>query len=198
MSNFATAVAASVDRYIKLRRSLGYQFRKQAALLHTFLRYVRCARVPGPLTQTLALNFVMAGGGTPNGRAIRYGVIRRFADYHAALDPRTQSLDPRALPRSRAIPPPRILSDEELRSLMAACNHISADRPFRGLTLATLIGLLASTGLRSGRHCAWTAAMWIWTSVFWRFVRPNSARTDWSPFTQRHSPRYVVTLAIAT
>ena len=40
--------------------------------------------------------------------------------------------------------------DAELASLMAACSRISPATPHRGRTLATLIGLLASTGLRSG------------------------------------------------
>jgi integrase len=150
MSTFASTVAASVEGYITLHRALGYEFCKQAALLQVFLRYLRSAHARGPLTQALALDFVMSGGATPNGRAIHYGVIRRFAEYHAAFDARTESLDPRALPRSRAIPPPRILSEEELRSLMEASDRISIDHPFRGRTLATLIGLLASTGLRSG------------------------------------------------
>jgi hypothetical protein len=34
--------------------------------------------------------------------------------YLAVYDPWTETLDPRALPGSRAIPPPRILSDKEL------------------------------------------------------------------------------------
>jgi site-specific recombinase XerD len=96
------------------------------------------------------LDFVTARDITPNGRATLYAVIRRFAEYHAAFDPRTESLDRRALPRSRAKPPPRILSEEALRSLMGASTRISTNCPFRGQTLATLIGLLASTGLRSG------------------------------------------------
>ena len=150
MSTFASTVAASVEGYITLRRSLGYQFRKQAALLHAFLHYLRSAHIRGPLTQAVALDFVMLRGGTPNGRAVRYGVIRRFAEYHAAFDTRTESLDPRALPRCRAVPLPRILSEEELCSLMEASNRISVHHPFRGRSLATLIGLLASTGLRSG------------------------------------------------
>jgi len=52
----------------------------------------------------MALDFVMLRGGTPNGRAVQYGVIRRFAEYHAAFDPDTESLDPRALPRSAIYP----------------------------------------------------------------------------------------------
>jgi integrase len=150
MTAFASIVADSIERYIALQHSLGYQFRKQAASLHAFLRYVRCTHARGPLPQALALDFVMASELTPNGRAVRYAVIRRFAEYHAAFDPRTESLDRRALPRSRAVPPPRILSEQELQSLMAASQRISVAHPLRGQTLATVIGLLASTGLRSG------------------------------------------------
>lgn len=150
MTSFASTVGASIESYIALQRSLGYQFRKQAASLHAFLRYVRSTHAHGPLSQTLVLDFVMASDLTPNGRAIRYAVIRRFAEYHAAFDPRTESLDRRALPRSRAVPPPRILNAEELQSLMAASVRISIERPMRGRTMATVIGLLASTGLRSG------------------------------------------------
>jgi len=150
MTTFATTMGDSIDRYIALQHSLGYQFRKQAASLQAFLRYVRFTHARGPLSQALALEFVMASDLTPNGRAIRYAVIRRFAGYHAAFDPRTESLDRRALPHSRAIPPPRILSEAELRSLMAASQQISLGHSLRGQTLATVIGLLASTGLRSG------------------------------------------------
>lgn len=150
MTTFANAVAASIDSYVALQHSLGYQFSKQTASLRAFLDYVRSSRAQGPLSQALALECVMASGLTPNGRAIRYAVIRRFAEYHTAFDPRTASFDRRALPRSRAIPPPRILSDEELRLLMSACERVSTKQPSRGRTLATMVGLLASTGLRSG------------------------------------------------
>ena len=150
MTAFASTIATGIESYIALQRSLGYQFRKQAASLHAFLRYLRCTQARGPLSQTLVLDFVLASDLTPNGKAISYAVIRRFAEYHAAFDPRTEPLDRRALPRSRAVPPPRILSAEELRSLMAASRRISIEHPMRGRTLATVIGLLASTGLRSG------------------------------------------------
>ena len=150
MSRFASGVGTSVEAYIALQHSLGYQFRKQAGVLRAFVRYLRSVGGSGPLTQALAMAFVMSGDRTPNGRAISYGIIRRFAEYYAAFDARTESLDSRALPRSRAIPPPRILSDEELRSLIEASHRISADYPLRGRTLTTVIGLLASTGLRSG------------------------------------------------
>lgn len=150
MTHFATTMAASIEHYVALKHSLGYQFRKQAASLDAFLHYMRSTHARGPLSQALALDFVMASDLTPNGRAARYAVIRRFAEYYVAFDPRTESFDRRALPRSRAIPPPRILSEEELRALMAASKRVSITHPLRGRTLASVIGLLASTGLRSG------------------------------------------------
>jgi integrase len=150
MNTFATTLANKVEDYIALQRSLGYQFRKQAASLRAFLRYVQSSDASGPLSQSLAVDFVMTSDLTPNGRAICYGVIRRFAEYYAAFDLCTESFDRLALPRSRAVAPPRILSKEELHSLMAATMRISTAQPLRGRTLATVIGLLASTGLRSG------------------------------------------------
>jgi integrase len=83
-------------------------------------------------------------------RARRYAVLKNFADYFSVFDPRTEALDPRALPRSRAISPIRLLEHGELGRLLSAARAITPRRPIRGQTLYTVIGLLASTGLRSG------------------------------------------------
>ncbi|RJT23239.1 integrase [Mesorhizobium waimense] len=150
MSAFFKMLAEKVESYIELRRSLGYSFKKQAATLRALARFVETEHLDGPLTQSMALNFVLSIEGAANGRAIRHGVLRRFCEYLAVYDARTEALDPRAFPRSRAIPPPRILSDEELASLMLACRRISPQYPERSVMLTMLVGLLASTGLRSG------------------------------------------------
>jgi integrase len=147
---FANTLADRVEGYIALRRSLGYAFQKQARILRALVRYVEAGRLDGPLTRDMAINFLFSWEGTANGRAIHHGILRRFYEYLAIYDTRTEALDPRALPRSRAIPPPRILSDEELGSIMSASRRVSPRYPQRGLTLTMLVGLLASTGLRSG------------------------------------------------
>jgi integrase len=150
MSTFAKVLAERVEGYIELRRSLGYAFCKQAITLRGLVHYVAVRQLDGPLTQHMALDFVLASADTANGRAVRYGVLRRFCEYLAVYDARTKPLDPRILPRSRAIPPPRILSDAELGALLSACRRVSPETPACGQTLATLVGLLASTGMRSG------------------------------------------------
>ena len=149
-TTFATTLGERVEAYVALRRSLGYSLEKQAGILRELVRYVAAEQADGPLCRRTVLGFIFSQEGTANGRAVRYGVIRRFGDYLAIFDPSTEPLDPKALPRSRAIPPPRILTDEELARLMAACRAVSPDYPERGKVLAPLVGLLASTGLRSG------------------------------------------------
>jgi hypothetical protein len=83
MTDFARHLGERVERYIELRRSLGYAFNKQAGTLRAFVRYVERAELEGPLTRTMALNFVLSFGGAANSRAARHGVLRRFCGYLA-------------------------------------------------------------------------------------------------------------------
>ncbi|MCC7173428.1 MAG: tyrosine-type recombinase/integrase [Planctomycetes bacterium] len=150
MSGFARAIAGKIEAYIRLRCSLGYSFRTQAGTLRAFRRFVEQGKHTGPLTQAMVVTFVLSSDVTPTVRARRYSVLRQFAEYLSVFDVRTETLDPRALPRGRLTPPARILTDSEVANLLAAARDISPDHPMRGQTLYTLVGLLASTGLRSG------------------------------------------------
>jgi integrase len=150
MTAFVTFLSEKVERYIELRRSLGYAFDKQAGTLRAFVRHVERSQLDGPATRTMALDFVLPFRGAANSRAVRHGVLRQFYEYLALYDGRTEALERKAFHRSRAIPPPRIVSDAELASLIGACRLLSPGLPIIGSTMATLIGLLASSGLRSG------------------------------------------------
>jgi integrase len=150
MTAFAGFLAEKVERYIELRRSLGFAFDKQASTLRAFVHHVERANVEGPITRIVASNFVLSFDGAANSRAVRHGVLRRFCAYLAIYDPRTEALERRPFPRSRAIPPPRILSEAELAALIAACGRVSPAILLTSRTTATMVGLLACTGLRSG------------------------------------------------
>lgn len=150
MGDFPGRLAARIGDYIRLRRSLGHAFKVQAATLEAFHRFVARQHHPGPLRGDLCLAFVLASDVTPSVRARRHAVLRRFAEYLAIFEPATEVLDAQALPRSRATPPARILDDAELARLLAAALEVTASNSMRGRTLYTLLGLLASTGLRSG------------------------------------------------
>jgi len=150
MNTFASHLVDHINRYVELRRSLGSSFNTQAATLRAFGRFAKRRAGAGPLTQQLVLTFVLGCQVTPNVRARRYAVLKNFADYFSVFDSRTEALDPQALPRSRAIPPVRLLEEGELARLLQAARKISSHHSMRGATLFTMIGLLASTGLRSG------------------------------------------------
>ena len=136
MSPFAKALATRVEGYIALRHSLGYAFEKQAAVLRAFARFVEASGLDGPLTREMAASFILSWEGTANGRAVHHRILCRFCEYFAIYDGRTEALDPRAFSRSRAVPPPRILTDEELGSLISASSRVSPRHPQRALTLA--------------------------------------------------------------
>ena len=150
MNTFACHLVHHINRYVELRRSLGYSFKTQATTLRAFGRFVKRRAEAGPLTQQLVLTFVLECQVTPNVRAQRYAFLRNFADYFSIFDSRTEDLDPQVLPRSRAVPPARLLEEAELERLLQTAREISPRRPMRGSTLLTMIGLLVSTGLRSG------------------------------------------------
>lgn len=150
MNTFACHLVHHIDRYVQLRHSLGYSFKTQAATLRAFGRFVKRRAEAGPLTQQLVLTFVLKCQVTPNVRAQRYAFLKNFADYFAVFDSRTGALNPQVLPRSRAIPPARLLEEGELARLLQAAREISTRYPMRGSTLYTMIGLIVSTGLRSG------------------------------------------------
>lgn len=78
MSDFAVFLGEKVERYIELRRALGYAFDKQAGTLRAFVRHIERAELDAPATRTMALDFVLSFGGAANSRAVRHGVLRRF------------------------------------------------------------------------------------------------------------------------
>lgn len=139
MTAFAQLLGEKAERYIELRHFPRLRLQQAS---------VGRAQLDAPATRTMALDFVLSFSGGANSLAIRHGVLRRFYEYLAVYEARTDGLECRAFPRSRAIPPPRVLSEAELTSLIEAAPAFRLAS--RGRTLATLIGWLASSGLRSG------------------------------------------------
>ncbi|MFB6453383.1 hypothetical protein [Bradyrhizobium tunisiense] len=96
MTAFAAFLGEKVERYIELRRSLGFAFNKQAGTLRAFVRYVERSQLDAPANRTMALDFVLSFGGAANSRAVRHGVLRRFYEYLTvyAPGPRPWSAEP--------------------------------------------------------------------------------------------------------
>jgi hypothetical protein len=74
MTDFVVFLGEKVERYIELRRALGYAFDKQAGTLRAFVRHIERVGLDAPATRTMALDFVLSFGGAANSRAIRHGI----------------------------------------------------------------------------------------------------------------------------
>jgi len=148
-----SALQHALRDYLALRRALGFTLKRHGRLLPGFVAAVDASERP-VITHALAVAWATQPPGvTATWAAARLAMVRAFAAYVHTLDPRTQVPPQELLPHSpRRKPPPYVYSDEEIEALMAATARL-AD-PFRALTCQTVIGLLASTGMRVGEAIA--------------------------------------------
>jgi integrase len=149
MMSFQSVFAEHLSAYIQLRRALGFRSGEPAYFLKAFDRSLFEKSHTGPLTQELALEFACANAQTSTNYCVsRYQAVRHFSEYLATFDPGTPFLDPKALKPSKARTPRHIYTYEELKKILTEARSVSRDNPVSGLTLYTMIGLAASTGLR--------------------------------------------------
>lgn len=141
--------ANQLANFIEMKKRLGYRFEDQEIILLHFDRFLDAKSHQGALTQELALEFAASRPRmSKNECARRYQVIRQFSDYLAVSIPDTPPLHPRALLRTKGRPAAHIYTDDEMARLMDAARLTSRVNPLRNITLYTMIGLIASTGLR--------------------------------------------------
>jgi integrase len=76
--------------------------------------------------------------------------MRRFAIYVSAMDPRTEVPAKGLLPCQYRRQAPFLYRAEDVERLIEATHRIAVKNPFNGASHATLIGLMAVTGMRVG------------------------------------------------
>lgn len=148
MSGRRTFVS-QVEEYLAERRALGFALRIEGQQLLAFARFVDRSGHRGPLTTALALRWAMRSKkASPIGRARRLDLVRPFARYLAASEPRTEIPPTGLLGPSHRRLPPHVYSPEEVAALVRAAAALSPVNGLRPYTYATLFGLLACTGIR--------------------------------------------------
>lgn len=143
-------LATHLDNYLKLRRQLGFKLRVQGILLRNFVRFAQQKRVAF-ITTPLALAWATQPGHiSPAQKANRLGAARCFAKYLSAIDSRTEVPAQKLLPRQFRRRDPYLYRPEDVLRLIEATRQIDPANPIKGVSYATLIGLLAVTGMRVG------------------------------------------------
>jgi integrase len=146
----AGEVGAHLERYLGLRRALGFAMRAEERLLRAFVGCLAAHALPGPIRAQVALDWACATAGRcgPGGQARRLTVARGFLVYLRATDPGVEVPEPGLLARA-VRPQPHIYTEREIAALLGAARRLGPPGALRPHTLATLIGLLVSCGLRA-------------------------------------------------
>ncbi len=140
-----------LEAYLELRRALGFAMGVQERQLGAFLSFIEQRGVQGPVTAQLAFDWVWSTtrGLSSSVQAARLSVVRGFLNYLRAYVPSTQVLAPGLLSKGPR-PQPHLYSQAQIGALLEAARSLRPKDSLRPHTYFTLIGLLASCGLRGG------------------------------------------------
>ena len=143
-----SALSTRAEEYLALRRSLGFTLRAEGRLLRSFAGFAGEEHL-ATVTIEAALRWATTPSGTSRSwHAQRLGVVRGFARHLQAIGDCCEVPPPEllAFPKGRA--QPYLYSQAEITSLMDAARALVPE--LRAATYETVIGLLATTGMRGG------------------------------------------------
>lgn len=142
-----------IQEYLNMRRDLGFKLQKAGTALLDFATFMEQHRA-SYITEVLALAWAQQPENTkPVYWASRLCIVRGFARYRSASDPRTQIPSPGLLPFQPKRARPYLYSDEEINRLLCAAlkmPHRYASGALLPWVYYCLFGLLSVTGLRLG------------------------------------------------
>lgn len=151
-----SAIFEALAQYLAVRRALGAKLSEPAVRLSEFADFLKSQGAEF-ITTELALRWAMQPTNAQHATwARRLSMVRRFAMWLNAADPRTQVPPHRLIGGRQRRNPPHIYTDDEVDRLMAEACRLRSRRRLRAHTYTTIIGLLAATGLRPGEALALT------------------------------------------
>lgn len=139
-----------VEEYINIRHKLGVQMKIEGSELLRFAHYVDKKGYKGSLTAVMAIEW--ASSSKKSSRlswARRLEIVRCFAKYYYAFDPKTQIPPKNIFGPAHRRNTPYIYTTQEIKEILAASLQLhSTQSKLRPITYYYLFGLLASSGLR--------------------------------------------------
>jgi len=142
----------ALDDYLAMRRALGYRLARPEKLLNQFLDHLGDVDAEGVTVEASLAWACLPAEGDGYWWAYRLSVVRGFATYLHTLDPTVEVPATDLLPWQVRRACPYLYSESDVAALIAAASSLSS--PLRRVTFATLIGLLAVSGMRVGEAIA--------------------------------------------
>lgn len=141
-----------VGQYLQIRRAQGSKAVDVGRILAMFCDYVDTEKA-AYLTVQVAVGFATAKDGlSDRSIALRLSAVRGFCRWAQTLDPGVEVPPNGLLKAHQTRNVPYIYTPDEISELIDAAAGLRPE--FSAKTVATLIGLMAATGIRTGEACS--------------------------------------------
>lgn len=142
------SLSQELQRYLKVRRNLGYDLSTSERVLKQFVSFME-AKKETHISSELFLQWKQVFGKAAQSTwAHRLGMVRLFALWLHSFDPRhdipPQSLIPGRYRRKQ----PYIYSEDEICRIIEAARRLPSKNGLRAITYPAFLGLVSVTGLR--------------------------------------------------
>jgi len=137
-----------IERYIALRQSLGFKLASGSRHLRAFARFA--VEQGDTHVRSATARQWAASSSSPLVRYVKLRDIVAFVRFIRCEDPAHELPLNAPYPKSKGRRTPYIYTPREISDLMEAAGRLRPSYPMRRQTYATLVGLVAATGLRLG------------------------------------------------
>jgi integrase len=137
-----------LESYLALRRAMGFPMKFQEPRLRDFIAFVEANGASEGIPAQLAVDWACSSPGGIGIRASRLGVARGLLMYLSASMPGIEVPERGLLARWRR-PKPYLFSPLETGRLVEGASRLKPEDTLWRHTVSTVIGLVASTGIRS-------------------------------------------------
>jgi len=138
----------TLEDYLALWQAMGFKMNVAMTLLPQFVTFLERQGETSITTQWAVCWATQPRHVQPAEWTRRLSLVRGFARYQRAIDPRTEIPPPELLLYRPQRHTPYLYSDAEIAQLIDAASRLSSATGLRAFTYATVFGLLAVTGMR--------------------------------------------------
>jgi len=143
-----TPLRQALHDYLRTRRQLGFKLVSDQRHLENFVGFLEWAGAERISVELAVMWARLPVNAHPHQWRQRLGIVSCFARYVATLDPESEVPSTELLCASRPRVAPYIYSPAEISALIEAAGQLTP--PLRAASYQTVIGLMATTGLRLG------------------------------------------------
>lgn len=141
-------LAHELDRYLGMRRSLGYDLATAERILRRFVQYAGEQGVSYVTTDLFLRWQAEFGNARRSTWGARFVTVRLFGQWLHGLDAAHEVLPRGLVPYRYCRTHPYIFTDAQIAAIVEEAARLPSIYGMRGLTCSTLFGLIAVTGMR--------------------------------------------------